>query len=89
MFGSAGIDLQATDGARSRLVVRTAAAFGGLSLISALALVGLRVLGIVSSPVLSSLLTTLVLAGLIVAGTIWLARANKYRMATLIFLIPI
>jgi methyl-accepting chemotaxis protein len=68
---------------RSRMLVRFAAAFGGLAFAVSVALAVLAALRIVTAQIFIPLLLSLLLVGAIIASTLWFTRATWHRLATL------
>jgi methyl-accepting chemotaxis protein len=78
-------ELQGGNLDRARLLERLALAFGVCTLLGGLVVVVLIVLDVIRILVFPPLLVQMILSGLVAAGTFWLVRKGRYKLATQIF----
>jgi methyl-accepting chemotaxis protein len=78
-------DIQGGNLDRNRLLQRLALAFGLCTIIGGSVLIMLIVLDMIRSRVFPPLLVQMILSGLVAAGTFWLSRKGRYKLATQIF----
>src|SRR5262245_49256774 len=79
------VNIQGNNLDRTRLLERLALAFGLCTILGGLVLIVLIILDEVTIRIFPPLLLQMILSGLVAAGTFWLARKDRYKLATQIF----